>query len=243
VKVDKAATTVVDESITFGTGAIAGQGFLARPAEGRVGEGRKAVAGVVVIQEWWGVVDHIKDVCRRYAAEGFVAVAPDLYHGNSSSRPDEAGRLAMSLNLLSAAREISAAARHVANAYALRGRVAVNGFCMGGGLALAAAAQFPGDFDACVPFYGLVMGADQPPDWSRLTMPVRGHYAVRDPYYPMNRVREFEAQARAAGVDIVTHEYDADHAFFNSDRPEVYHEASAAVAWARTINFLRTMFG
>src|SRR5215212_4515969 len=123
--------------------------------------------GVVVIQEWWGLVDHIKDVCDRFAAEGFTALAPDLYRGHaaSNSEPDEAGKLMMTLNLAQAAKDMNGAVDHLLASDKVRGDgIGVTGFCMGGGLALMLAAQRPDAVKACVPFYGLIPWEGANPD-------------------------------------------------------------------------------
>src|SRR4051794_23382558 len=125
-------------------GATAG-GYLATP------DG--AGLPLIVIQEWWGLVPHIKDVCDRFAAEGFTALAPDLYHGASAAEPDEAGKLMMALNTAQAARDMSGAVTYLQGHEATRGDgVGVTGFCMGGGLALVLACERPDAIKACVPW-------------------------------------------------------------------------------------------
>src|SRR5213593_1883112 len=121
--------------IEFKCNGRSATGYLTRPTTPRG-------HGILVIQEWWGLVDHIKDVCDRYAAEGFFALAPDLYHGETTTEPDEAGKLMMSLNLEQAAKDMSGAVDFLADRAQGSG-VAVTGFCMGGGLALLLATQRP----------------------------------------------------------------------------------------------------
>src|SRR5258705_5316845 len=123
------------QMVEFPSNGGTGSGYVARPEQG-------AGLGLIVIQEWWGLVPHIKDLCDRYAAEGFFALAPDLYHGETTTEPDEAGKLMMSLNLEQAAKDMSGAVDFLADR-AARGGVAVTGFCMGGGLALLLATQRP----------------------------------------------------------------------------------------------------
>src|SRR5215213_9233825 len=140
------------EIVEFPSNGGTGRGYLARSVEG-------AGPGVVVIQEWWGLVPHIEDVCDRFAAEGFLALAPDLYRGETTTEPDEAGKLMMALNMTQAAKDLSGAVDEVS----LRSggdRVGVTGFCMGGGLALVAATQRPDKIKACVPWYGLIPWPD-----------------------------------------------------------------------------------
>ncbi|MEQ1788373.1 MAG: dienelactone hydrolase family protein, partial [Acidimicrobiales bacterium] len=163
------------ERIEFASNGGSATGYLAVP---EVGSG----IPLVVIQEWWGLVPHIEDVCDRFAAEGFVALAPDLYRGESTTEPDEAGKLMMALNLDQAARDMAGAVDEVA----LRGggdRVGVTGFCMGGGLALVLATQRPDKVKACVPWYGIIPWPGVQPDWSALDAPVLGHFAEDDGFF------------------------------------------------------------
>lgn len=221
------------EIIEFASNGGRASGYLASPSSG---EG----IPLVVIQEWWGLVPHITDVCERFAAEGFLALAPDLYHGESTSEPDEAGKLMMALNMSQAAKDISGAVDEVA-ARAGADRVGITGFCMGGGLALVAATQRPDRIKACVPWYGLIPWPDAQPRWERLDAAVLGHYAERDGFFTPIAARELGDKLRALGkeVDIVVHP-GVDHAFFNDTRPEVYDANEAMAAWNQTVGFLRT---
>jgi carboxymethylenebutenolidase len=221
------------EMIDFPSNGSTAEGYLATPAGG-------SGPGVVVIQEWWGLVPHIKDVCERFAGEGFVALAPDLYHGKQVSEPDEAGKEMMALQLNQAAKDLSGAVDAVA-ARAAGGGVGVVGFCMGGGLALVLAAERADAVKAVVPFYGVLGWPGVQPDYSSITAPVLGHYAELDESAPPDAVRQLEASLREAGNnDLTLHIYEgADHAFFNDDRPEVYDEEASKLAWQRTITFLK----
>ena len=150
------------------------RGYLATPEQG-------AGPGLVVIQEYWGLVPHIEDLCDRLAAEGFTALAPDLFRGAVATEPDEAGKLMMALNLEQAAGDLGAAVEHLRESPMVRGDgLGVVGFCMGGGLALMLATQRPADIDACVAFYGLIPWESAQPDWSRLDAPVQGHFGEDD---------------------------------------------------------------
>src|SRR3954469_5282942 len=154
------------EMIEFPSNGTTGQGYLATPSSG-------SGPGVVVIQEWWGLVPHIEDVCDRFAAEGFTALAPDLYHGESTTEPDEAGKLMMALNLDRAAKDLSASIDWLLASEDVRGDgIGVVGFCMGGGLALVVATQRPDAVQAVVPFYGVIPWPQAQPDWSKLQAPV-----------------------------------------------------------------------
>ncbi|MFP5256282.1 MAG: dienelactone hydrolase family protein [Acidimicrobiia bacterium] len=211
-------------------------GYLAAP------EGGSGLP-VVVIQEWWGLVPHIQDVCDRFAAEGFVALAPDLYHGEKTTEPDEAGKLMMALNMAQAAKDLSGAVDEVARR-AGSDRVGVTGFCMGGGLALVAATERPDKIKACVPWYGLIPWPDAQPDWDALEAAVLGHYAEKDGFFSPEAARQLEADLRGRGkdVEIVVHA-GVDHAFFNDTRPEVHDAEASRSAWERTLGFLREHLG
>jgi carboxymethylenebutenolidase len=225
------------EIVEFASNGGTASGYLARP------EG--AGPGLIVIQEWWGLVDHIRDVCDRFAAEGFTALAPDLYRGRSTTEPDEAGKLMMAMNMGEAAKDMSGAVDHLLQSDAVRGEgVGVIGYCMGGGLALVLACRRPDAVKACVPYYGLIPWPDAQPDWSQLRAAVQGHYAEKDEFFTPEAARELEQTLRDQGVDVEIFVYrDADHAFFNDARPEVYDPDAAGEAWTRTLSFLREHLG
>ena len=222
------------EMVEFPSNGGTCSGYLAAPPGG-IGP------GVLVIQEWWGLVPHIKDVCDRFAAEGFVALAPDLYHGESSSEPDEAGKLMMSMNIEQAGRDMSGAV-DLLQQRSGKAAIGVIGFCMGGGLALVVACLRPDAVKAAAPFYGLIPWVGAQPDWSLLDAKVVGHYAALDGYFSPEMARDLESTLRGLGKDaeIVVHE-DVDHAFFNDARPEVYDADASAAAWDRTLELFRTL--
>ena len=226
--------------VEFPSNGTTGRGYLAGPEQG-------AGLGIIVIQEWWGLVDHIKDVCDRFAAEGFTALAPDLYHGKAAtnSEPDEAGKLMMALNLGQAAKDLDGAVRFLQESDRVRGEgLGVIGFCMGGGLALMLAASRPAAVEACVPFYGLIPWEQAAPDWSSLAAPVLGHYAANDGFFGPDKVAELQQTLRDLGKEVDLIVYDnVDHAFFNDTRPEGYDEHAASTAWTRTLEFLRAKLG
>lgn len=194
---------------------------------------------VVVIQEWWGLVDHIKDVVDRFAAAGFVALAPDLYHGEVTDEPDSAGKLLMSLNLATAGRDLSGAIDFL-RARTGHDKVGVTGFCMGGGLTLMVACQRPDAVAAAAPFYG-GMRPDTPIDWDAMVAVVEGHYAEHDRGNAApEAIGDLESQLRAMGKDATFHVYaGTQHAFFNDTRPEVHDAAASATAWDRTLSLFR----
>jgi carboxymethylenebutenolidase len=199
--------------IEFSSNGDQVRGYLATPA----GRG----PGLVVIQEWWGLVDHIRDVCDRFAREGFVALAPDLYRGAATADPDEAGRLMMGLEIPRAARDLDGAVEALGGQDAVDGsRVGAVGFCMGGQLALYAATRNR-RVGAVVDFYGI-------------------HPQERDEFVSPDAARKLESELRAAGKRASFQIHDGvDHAFFNDTRPDVYDAAAAARAWADTVAFFR----
>jgi carboxymethylenebutenolidase len=220
------------EMIEFPSNGGTAQGYLATPESG-------GGLPLVVIQEWWGLVPHIQDVCERFAAEGFVALAPDLYRGESTTEPDEAGKLMMAMNLEQAAKDMGGAVDEVAS-LANGSRVGVTGFCMGGGLALVLACQRPDLVKACVPWYGIIPWPEAQPDWTRLDARVLGHFAEADGFFNPEAVGELQEKLTSLGkeAELIVHP-GVDHAFFNDTRPEVYDAATSATGWAMTVGFLK----
>ncbi len=214
-----------------------GRGYLATPEQG-------AGPGLVVIQEWWGLVPHIQDVCDRLAGEGFASLAPDLLHGATASEPAEAGKLMMALDPEQAARDMGAAVDHLVASEAVRGAgVGVIGFCMGGGLALMLATQRPDDIRACVAFYGVIPWESADPDWSRLEAAVQAHFAEEDDFLP-EQARHLEQTLRELGKDVEMFLYPGvGPGFFNDTRPDVYDASAASTAWTRSLEFLRAKLG
>jgi carboxymethylenebutenolidase len=222
------------EIVEFASNGHTAQGYLAVPESG-------SGPGVVVIQEWWGLVPHITDLCDRFAAEGFVALAPDLYHGESTTEPDEAGKLMMALNLDQAGKDMGGAVAFLRGHEATGGGpVGVTGFCMGGGLAMVLATQQGDAVGACVAWYGLIPWPQAQPDWSALTAPLVLHIGERDGMFSPTAAAELETALLDLGKDVEVDVYTgADHAFFNDTRPEVYDADAAATAWERTLAFFR----
>jgi carboxymethylenebutenolidase len=217
--------------IEFPANGHSASGYLATPPSA-------GGPGVLVIQEWWGLVDHIKDVCDRLAREGFVSLAPDFYHGTATKSPDEAGKLFMALNIAKAGADLRGAADALLGRTEVTSkRVGVVGFCMGGQLAMYAGAEYPDRIAAAVNYYGIHPNVRVDP--AKLKVPLLAHFAKRD-----NSVKEADARAlvhriEAAGGSVEAHYYDADHAFFNDSRPTVYDKQSAKTSWDRTLAFLR----
>jgi len=195
-------------------------------------------AGVIVIQEWWGLGDHIRDVTDRFADAGFVALAPDLYHGETAQSPDDARKLSMALNIQQASAEIGAGARHLLSMPQVAPKkIGVVGFCMGGQLALCAAAEHPDLIAACVDFYGAHPKARFDP--ATLQVPLLAHFGRKDPIVKRGDAAALVDALSAAGKFVDAYYYDgAGHAFFNDTRPS-YDPAAASLAWDRTLAFLR----
>jgi carboxymethylenebutenolidase len=226
----------MSEMVTFASNGGEANGYLAVPAAGRG-------PGVVVIQEWWGLNDQIKEVCDRFADDGFVALAPDLYDGKSTSPPkeDEAGQLMMSLNIEQAAKDMAGAVDYLRGYEAATGDgIGVTGFCMGGGLALWLATLRPDSVRAVVPYYGIIPWPAAQPDYSRLQAAVQGHYAENDDFADPESVRKLEEELKGLGKDVEFYTYPGvGHAFTNHHRPDVFHEEHSQTAWDRTVAFFR----
>ncbi len=222
----------VGEMIAFRAGSRMGHGYLASPAAGRG-------PGVVVVPEWWGLVDHIKRVADRFAAEGFFALAPDVYHGEKTKYPEAASRLMMALNTTEVAKDIGGASTYLLALDGVAPKwLGAVGFSMGGQLALFGACEFPQRIGATVDFYGVHPLIK--PMVSRLTGPVLAHFGLRDDTVPPDAAKALVQRIHDAGKRAEAHFYDAGHAFFNDDRSQAYNAEAAQLAWDRTIAFLKS---
>jgi carboxymethylenebutenolidase len=196
--------------------------------------------GVVVIQEWWGLQGQIKSVCDRLAAEGFTALAPDLYGGKVVPYHDRAAAAAamQALDFVAATDEaVRGAVQHLA---ARGAKVGLTGFCMGGAVAVIGAVRIP-ELAAAVTFYGLPPAAAAAPKDVRV--PLQGHFASEDDWITPELVDRFEAELRAAGKAFEIYRYEGHHAFMNSERKEAYGDAAAKLAWGRAVQFFRSHLG
>jgi carboxymethylenebutenolidase len=204
-------------------------GFLAEPAGG-------PGAGVIVIQEWWGLNDHVKAVAERYAAAGFLALAPDLYHGKVTKSPDEAGKLLMALSIGRAEQDLRGA---VSLLRARTGRkVGTVGFCMGGALSLFAACTNGDDVGACIIYYGGHPKVKY--DFDGLRAAVQGHWAENDDWANAN-IPVIDAALKQRGLTWECHRYPGtQHAFFNDTRPDVYVREAAELSFERCVAFFRS---
>ncbi len=221
------------QNTTFPSGSGTAHGYLALPDQG-------SGPGVVVIQEWWGLTDHIASVADRLAAEGFVALAPDLFGGRTTHDAEEAGQLMSELPVDEAARDLGGAVDFLLGHEAVTSStVGAVGFCMGGGFVLLLAAQQDGRVSAAVPYYGV--GPAVPSTYEGLTASVQGHYGERDDFYPADDARaQAEQIRRESGAEVEFHFYDAGHAFHNDTNAlGTYSPDDAALAWSRTVEFLR----
>ena len=224
-------------NVSFGSNGATAHGYLALPAGGKG-------PGVVVIQEWWGLTSHIVDVADRLAAEGFVALAPDLFGGTTTHDADEAGRLMQELPVAQAARDLGGAVDYLLSHDAVTSsRVGVVGFCMGGGFVLVLAAQQGDKIGAAVSFYGVLK--EEYPSFANLTAPVLGHFGEQDAFQSADDVHELAATIeRQTGRRPDFRFYPAGHAFFNDQNLiGTYDPEQAAQAWEATIDFLRAHLG
>lgn len=224
------------EMIEFPVNGTTAGGYLALPTSG-------SGPGVMVIQEWWGLVPQIKAVCDRLAAEGFVALAPDLYHGEMAAHTemDKAGQLMTELPPDRAAKDMTGAIGALLAHDACSGsQVGVTGFCMGGMLTLRIAALAGEQVAAAAPFYGAPLGDDSI-DWSTLSAKVEGHFAATDDFFPPEAVLALGESLRGMGKDVQFHVYEGTgHGFTNEENPlGNYHQAATETSWTRTIDLLR----
>jgi carboxymethylenebutenolidase len=208
-------------------------GYYLEPTQG------KNAPGIVVIQEWWGLNDQIKGVASRLASAGYRVVVPDLYRGKVAVEAKEAEHLMTNLNFGDAAgQDVRGAVQYLKSTSS---KTAVMGFCMGGALTLLSAVHVP-ETDAAVCWYGF------PPldyiDATKIKIPLLGHFAIDDAYFPIATVDELEQKLRAASVHFQFHRYKAKHAFanetqVNSPIATAYDPEAAELAWKRTMEFLR----
>ena len=214
--------------VEFAANGGTGTGYLAEPED--------SGPGLIVLQEWWGLDDHIRDVSDRFAAEGFVALAPDLFHGETTDKPDEAQQKMMAMNMDEAEKEVRGAVRYVLEHPKCNGNVGSVGFCLGGGLSVWAATASP-EIGAVVSFYYVMPHGK--PEFSKLNAPVLGHFGTNDQYISVDDAESLEAELQQAGVEAAFEFYEgAGHAFFaDHNRLGTYHEEHANNAWGKTVDF------
>ena len=212
-------------------------GYLATPSSG-------SGPAVVVLQEWWGLDDHIRGVCDRLAGEGFFALAPDLYRGETTDQPDEAQQKMMAMSMDQAEKDMHGAVDFLAEQDGVSGSgVGSVGWCLGGGLSVWAATANPKV--AAVVSYYYVMPHGKP-DFSKIRCPVLGHFGTADDFVPVEDAKALEREiAKASGQEVKFEFYEgAGHAFFNdTDRLGTYDKEAAELSWQRTIGFFRENLG
>lgn len=219
--------------VSYASNGGTSEGYLALPKSG-------SGPAVIVIQEWWGLVPHIRSLADRFAEAGFVALAPDLYHGVHTTEPDEAGKLMMGLAMDQAAKDMAGAAAYLAARPETTGGVGAVGFCMGGSLALWSA-TVSDDIVAAVGFYPALPWERMSPQWANYAdKAAMIHCSEEDGRSDARGIKLARKAIEDAGGGCIVHDYPSTHhAFFNDDRPEVYNAAAASSAWARTVEFLR----
>lgn len=225
------------QNVTFPGNGKEAHGYLAMPSGG-------SGPGVVVVQEWWGLTDHVAGMVDRLAEAGFVAVAPDLYGGSTTHDEAEAARLAQELPVERAAADLSGAVDFLLNHEGVTGHaVGVVGFCIGGAFALHLAAARGERVAAVVPFYAVFGGSL--PDFRKLRAAVQGHYGQNDAFIPTEQATQvFDRIESETGSKPTLYWYPAGHAFMNEENLlGTYNPEAARMAWERTVAFLREHLG
>ena len=213
------------ETLPFETANGATSAYVAIPDE-------PTQKAVIVVQEWWGLNDHIKDIAGRYAAEGFIAIAPDLYRGKVATNPEEAGKMMHALKIEDGLDTINRSVEAARVKYDLS-HFGITGFCMGGTFALRAACELEG-FSAAAPFYGDIPEEEV---LKNLTTPTIFVSGTKDAWINTEKVAALEEAAEKYELPVHSVKYEADHAFFNNTRPEVYDATAARDAWALVTGF------
>jgi carboxymethylenebutenolidase len=216
--------------IEFDTAGAPAQGYLALPAGG-------TGPGVVVLHAWWGLTEPFRQACDRLAEAGFVALAPDLYHGPTTAVIAEAEQLVHALDAKQdkVRGDVAGAVRYVRERHA-PGTVGLMGFSMGGAYALDLSVSLADEVAAVVVFYAAWTG----PDFARAKAAYLCHFAEQDDYEPAEEVAKLEEKVRAAGRSITVYTYPGTkHWFVEANRPDVYDAAATALAWERTIAFMK----
>jgi len=219
------------ESLSLSTSSGTTTAYVARPHE-------PVSAAVILIQEYWGINEHIRDIAGRYAKEGYLCVAPDLYRGRVASDKEEASALMSALRVEDGLEIIRKAMDATEETYQIK-NFAITGYCMGGTFALRAACEFS-ELKAAAPFYG-----DIPDErvLAKLRAPTLFIAGLRDAWINEEKVNRLKEVAKKYNLPVEVVSYDADHAFFNDTRPEVYNPEAAADAWKRVLEHFRKYLG
>jgi len=221
-----------NETLEFDTANGATTAYVSLPKDRE-----NQTKAVILIHEYWGLDDHIKDIANRYAREGFVAIAPDLFRGKTAQNAEEAGKLMNALKTEDGLNTIESAMIKAQEKYGIES-FGITGFCMGGTFALEAACHLEG-LTVAAPFYGDIPDEET---LKGLKTPVLFISGTRDRWINPEKVGELERIAKENFLPVESEKYDADHAFFNDTRPEVYDEAAAKDAWAKVIAFFNNNF-
>jgi carboxymethylenebutenolidase len=221
----------MNADLNFNTSQGATTAFVARPET-------QANAAVILIQEWWGINDHIRDIAGRYAQEGYLCVAPDLYRGKVARDSQEAAKLMHDLDTVDGMETIRQAIAEIKRISAVR-KIGITGYCMGGTFALRAACEIP-ELAAAAPFYGDIPDDDVLKGLKAPTLFIAGN---RDGWITPEKVNGLKEAARKHNLPLEVVSYDADHAFFNNTRPEVYNREAAADAWQRVLSLFKKHLG
>ena len=187
---------------------------------------------VIVIQEWWGLNDHIKDIASRYAAEGFIAIAPDLYRGKVATNSGDASKMMNDLTVEDGIDTIKSTIAKASDELGIS-HFGITGYCMGGTFALRAACELEG-LSAAAPFYGDIPEEEV---LKKLRTPTVFISGTKDQWINPEKVATLEDITERYELPLHSVKYDADHAFFNDTRPEVYDAEAAQDAWAKVVGF------
>jgi carboxymethylenebutenolidase len=199
-------------------------------------KGTGKAPGLVLIQEYWGVNDHVRSLADRLATSGFLVLAPDLYHGKVTKDASVAAKLMTELDRDQAVNDLAGAVRFLKEHARCTGKIGVIGFCMGGAFSFTSAALIPG-VNAAVPFYGIPDATKV--DLSSIAVPIQAHFSKSDTWAKPEAAVAVKKALDAKGVPMELHLYDASHAFMNDTRPEVYSPDNAKAAWERAVAFLQ----
>ena len=219
------------QMVEFEANGATADGYLAEPE----GTG----PGVVVLGEWWGLDYPMREIGDRFAEEGFVALVPDFYEGETTEEPDQAQQMMMALNMDEAEKKMRGAVKYVLEHPKCNGEVGSVGFCVGGGLSVWTASLNPKVGAAVVFYYVMPHGK---PDFSKISGPVQGHFGTGDDFVSVDDAKALEEEIRdASGAEVEFHFYDgAGHAFFGDhNRLGTYDEEHAGNAWQRTVDFFK----
>ena len=219
------------ETLNLSTSRGATTAYVARPAT-------EVDAGVILIQEWWGINDHIRDITERYAKEGYLCTAPDLYRGRLAADPGEASAMMNTLEIEDGLETIRKAIDAAEKTYGVK-QFVITGYCMGGTFALRAACEID-SLKAAAPFYGDIPDENV---LAKLKVPTLFIAGKRDAWINPEKVSQLRTAAKKHNLPVEIVSYDADHAFFNDTRPQVYDAEAAADAWQRVLDFFRKHLG